>query len=105
MSDYAQRLQKLLQLEFFGMKLGLENIRTLLETLGRPDRRFLPRPAAGPAAAGAVLSLGVGLAMRIEDWLVGAPLAIGAAWASQRRLLSVPALVGVGAVIGFLAVR
>ena len=43
--------------------------------------------------------------MRIEDWLVGAPLAMGAAWASQRRLLSVPALVGVGAVIGFLAVR
>jgi len=59
----------------------------------------------GAAAAGAVLSLGVGLAMRIEDWLIGAPLAMGAAWASQRRLLSVPALVGVGAVIGFLAVR
>ena len=56
-------------------------------------------------AAGAVGSLAVGLVLRMDNLLLGAPLAFGAAWASQRRSLPIPAIIGLGALVGFFAVR
>jgi dihydrofolate synthase/folylpolyglutamate synthase len=38
--DYQESLDYLYGLQRFGIKLGLENIRTLLERLGRPEERF-----------------------------------------------------------------
>ncbi len=57
------------------------------------------------AAAGAVLTLALGLASRMGDFALGVPLALGAAWLSHRRSLPVPVVVGIGAAAGFLAVR
>jgi len=56
-------------------------------------------------AAGAVLVLALGLAMRLEQMVFGVPLAIGAAWVSHQRSLPIPAVVGIGALVGFFAVR
>ncbi len=56
-------------------------------------------------AAGAVGSLAVGLVLRMDNLLLGAPLALGAAWASQRRSLPIPAIISLGALVGFFAVR
>ena len=57
------------------------------------------------AAAGAVLTLALGLASRMGDFALGLPLAVAAAWLSHRRSLPIPAVVGLGAAVGFLAVR
>jgi len=57
------------------------------------------------AAAGAVLTLALGLASRLGDFALGVPLALGAAWLSHRRSLPVPAVIGIGAAAGFFAVR
>ncbi len=54
MSTYSERLQALFQLEFFGMKLGLENIRALLEYLERPERKFPSIHIAGTNGKGSV---------------------------------------------------
>ena len=56
-------------------------------------------------AAGAVLALAAGLVMRLENWMLGAPLAAGAAWVCHRRSLPIPVVVGIGALVGFFAVR
>ncbi|MDP4200187.1 MAG: folylpolyglutamate synthase/dihydrofolate synthase family protein [Bacteroidota bacterium] len=57
MSDYSQRLDALFQLEFFGMKLGLENIRALLDLLGHPERMFPSIHIAGTNGKGSVAAM------------------------------------------------
>jgi len=46
--DYLYGLQK------FGIKLGLDNIRTLLERLGRPERSYAVVHVAGTNGKGSV---------------------------------------------------
>ncbi len=55
-AKYQQKLQELYQLEFFGMKLGLQNITALLEFLGRPDRIYPTIHVAGTNGKGSVSS-------------------------------------------------
>ncbi len=57
MSPYRRKLEELYTLEFFGMKLGLENITALLEFLGRPDRRFPSVHVAGTNGKGSVSAM------------------------------------------------
>lgn len=54
MSNSTLALDKLLSLEFFGMKLGLQNITELLEFLGRPDRKIKTIHVAGTNGKGSV---------------------------------------------------
>lgn len=56
-------------------------------------------------AAGGVLSLGLGLAMRMDNFVLGVPLAGLAGWAAFGRKLGAPALIGLGALAGFFFVR
>ncbi len=56
-SSYESALEELLKLEFFGMKLGLQNITTLVEKLGRPDREFPSIHIAGTNGKGSVASM------------------------------------------------
>jgi dihydrofolate synthase / folylpolyglutamate synthase len=48
---------RLLALEQFGVKLGLENIRTLLDALGRPDRAYPSVLIAGTNGKGSVAAM------------------------------------------------
>lgn len=57
MSKYTERLHALFQLEFFGMKLGLENIRALLEFLGHPEQKFPSIHVAGTNGKGSVSAM------------------------------------------------
>ncbi len=57
MSNYQDRLDALYQLEFFGMKLGLENIRALLKTLRHPERKFDSIHIAGTNGKGSVAAM------------------------------------------------
>jgi dihydrofolate synthase / folylpolyglutamate synthase len=57
MNEYQDRLDALYKLEFFGMKLGLENIRALLEMLGHPERRFDSIHIAGTNGKGSVAAM------------------------------------------------
>lgn len=54
MSEYARSLEQLLSLEYFGMKLGLENMRTLLTSLGNPHMRLKCIHVAGTNGKGSV---------------------------------------------------
>lgn len=56
-SMYSKRLDALFQLEFFGMKLGLENIRALLDFLGHPERTFPSIHVAGTNGKGSVSAM------------------------------------------------
>jgi dihydrofolate synthase/folylpolyglutamate synthase len=56
-NDYQQRLDALFQLEFFGMKLGLDNIHALLDFLGNPQRNFPSIHIAGTNGKGSVASM------------------------------------------------
>jgi dihydrofolate synthase/folylpolyglutamate synthase len=56
-NDYQDRLDALYKLEFFGMKLGLENIRALLEQLGHPERKFDSIHIAGTNGKGSVAAM------------------------------------------------
>ena len=56
-SRYTDQLHALYKLEFFGMKLGLENITRLLEYLGRPDREFPSIHVAGTNGKGSVSAM------------------------------------------------
>jgi dihydrofolate synthase/folylpolyglutamate synthase len=53
---YSERLDKLLALEFFGMKLGLDNIRALLERIGNPQDSYPSIHIAGTNGKGSVAS-------------------------------------------------
>lgn len=53
-SPYAERLQRLFALEFFGMKLGLENISALLKLLGDPQEQYPTIHIAGTNGKGSV---------------------------------------------------
>lgn len=53
-SVYAERLEQLFALEFFGMKLGLDNIRALLEELGDPQDAYATIHIAGTNGKGSV---------------------------------------------------
>ena len=55
--SYQQRLDALFQLEFFGMKLGLENIHAVLDFLGHPERTFPSIHIAGTNGKGSVSSM------------------------------------------------
>lgn len=57
MNQYAERLHDLFQLEFFGMKLGLENIRALLDFLGHPEQNFPSIHIAGTNGKGSVSAM------------------------------------------------
>ncbi len=57
MSEYQERLDALYKLEFFGMKLGLDNIRALLEELGHPERKFDSIHIAGTNGKGSVAAM------------------------------------------------
>jgi dihydrofolate synthase/folylpolyglutamate synthase len=49
--------ERLFALEQFGIKLGLDNIATLLEALGRPDRAFASVHVAGTNGKGSVTAM------------------------------------------------
>jgi dihydrofolate synthase/folylpolyglutamate synthase len=53
-ADYLDALQKLLALEFFGMKLGLANMHALLDHLGHPEAKFATIHVAGTNGKGSV---------------------------------------------------
>ncbi len=50
--DYSQAVESLYSLQRFGVKLGLENIRVLLERLGNPHRQFACCHIAGTNGKG-----------------------------------------------------
>lgn len=52
--DYQESLDYLYGLQYFGIKLGLENIRILLENLGRPDRGMRILHVGGSNGKGSV---------------------------------------------------
>jgi len=52
--DYRESLDYLYGLQRFGIKLGLENIRTLLDRLGHPERRFGVLHVGGTNGKGSV---------------------------------------------------
>jgi dihydrofolate synthase / folylpolyglutamate synthase len=56
-ASYSERLDALFQLEFFGMKLGLENIERLLERLGNSERTFPSIHIAGTNGKGSVAAM------------------------------------------------
>ncbi len=53
-TDYLDALEKLLALEFFGMKLGLANMHALLDHLGHPEEKFATIHVAGTNGKGSV---------------------------------------------------
>ncbi len=57
LNEYQQKLDALYKLEFFGMKLGLDNIRSLLEALGHPDRKYDSVHIAGTNGKGSVAAM------------------------------------------------
>ena len=57
MSGRPPALDYLYSLERFGIKFGLENIRTIVETLGRPDRAFHSVHIAGTNGKGSVTAM------------------------------------------------
>ena len=54
---YQERLDELFKLEFTGMKLGLDNIRDLLATLGNPHNAFKSIHVAGSNGKGSVSAM------------------------------------------------
>jgi dihydrofolate synthase/folylpolyglutamate synthase len=54
---YAQAERFILSREFFGMKLGLENISRFLEELGNPQRRYLTVHIAGTNGKGSCANM------------------------------------------------
>jgi dihydrofolate synthase/folylpolyglutamate synthase len=50
-------IERLLALETFGIKLGLENITRLCEALGHPERSFIPLHVAGTNGKGSVTAM------------------------------------------------
>ena len=55
--EYRAALNELISLEFTGMKLGLDNIRTLLSTLGNPQKKFKSIHVAGSNGKGSVSAM------------------------------------------------
>jgi dihydrofolate synthase/folylpolyglutamate synthase len=60
-------LDWLFSLEQFGIKLGLDNIRTLLDELGRPERAFGSIHVAGTNGKGSVVAM-VDACLRAAGW-------------------------------------
>ena len=56
MSDYKSALNFLYSLKDFGVKLGLENIKSLLKFLGNPEKRFTSIHIAGTNGKGSTAS-------------------------------------------------
>jgi dihydrofolate synthase/folylpolyglutamate synthase len=54
---YAQAERFILSREFFGMKLGLENVSEFLEQLGNPQRRYLTVHIAGTNGKGSCANM------------------------------------------------
>jgi dihydrofolate synthase/folylpolyglutamate synthase len=57
LNEYITRLNDLFKLEFFGMKLGLDNIRALLEALDGPHRKFQSIHIAGTNGKGSTAAM------------------------------------------------
>ena len=53
----SQLLDRLFALETFGIKLGLDNITTLCEALGHPERSFTSLHVAGTNGKGSVTAM------------------------------------------------
>lgn len=62
--DYRESLDFLYALQRFGIKLGLENIRALLERLGHPERAFASVHVAGTNGKGSVCACLAGILTR-----------------------------------------
>ena len=54
---FAELLERLFALEFFGIKLGLENILQLCAALDHPERTFVPLHIAGTNGKGSVTAM------------------------------------------------
>ena len=65
-----ESIDYLFSLERFGVKLGLDNIRTLRDALGRPDRRFRSIIVAGTNGKGSVAAM-VDAALRAAGYAAG----------------------------------
>ncbi len=57
MTERSPALDYLFSLERFGIKFGLENIRTIVKTLGQPDRAFDSAHIAGTNGKGSVTAM------------------------------------------------
>lgn len=57
MSDLAEHLRFLYNLQYFGIKLGLRNIRSLLTSLDHPERRFPSIHVAGTNGKGSTSAM------------------------------------------------
>jgi dihydrofolate synthase / folylpolyglutamate synthase len=57
LNDYSRRLDDLFKLEFFGMKLGLDNIHALLDALDNPHRKFKSIHIAGTNGKGSTAAM------------------------------------------------
>jgi dihydrofolate synthase/folylpolyglutamate synthase len=57
LTSYQTQLKALLELEYFGMKLGLDNIHALLKHLGNPERKYPTIHVAGTNGKGSVCSM------------------------------------------------
>ncbi len=57
MSDVTRHLRFLYSLQFFGIKLGLRNIRSLLTTLDHPERKFPTVHVAGTNGKGSTAAM------------------------------------------------
>lgn len=68
--DRYASIDYLFSLERFGVKLGLDNIRTLRDALGRPDRRFRSIVVAGTNGKGSVAAM-VDAALRAAGYATG----------------------------------
>lgn len=55
--EYGEALAELYKLEFFGMKLGLENIKNFLQELGNPQEKYPTVHVAGTNGKGSVSSM------------------------------------------------
>lgn len=56
-TSYEEAINRLYRLEFTGMKLGLDNIRALMESLGNPHSAFLAIHVAGTNGKGSVSNM------------------------------------------------
>ena len=81
MNSYGKTIEFLYGARLFGMKLGLQNIRHILDRLGCPEKRFFTVHIAGTNGKGSVAAKG-----GIEDraFYVATHLVLPGAFQDQR---------------------
>ena len=81
-------LDRLLALETFGIKLGLENITLLCEALGHPERSFVSLHVAGTNGKGSVTAMThAALAAseaQLSDDQIALFMALGGGWETDE---------------------